>query len=277
MKKINQIIQTTSFEAAKEKIAKEDVEQLINGPKQAKFAIELKRCIALLVGLIAPFAIIISYALGHSNMPETTFSRALAIVIAVIFIIELLYHYFKKYNHFKNANYQLFMYASAKTALLSYMCGSIGNTNGNYFETVLSIGVFIPMCLLLYFFVERNMVISRYNEMFQTSYRTSKVLNILLKLSGILLFAVIAITQLYRLNKWWLNSVDIKELSLGSVVTFVVAILFFMLVALIPTYIFFDSKLYLESKLLKQYSEEFRLEYSYSKEEWYWDEIKTQI
>lgn len=100
--------------------------------------------------------------------------------------------------------------------------------------------------------------------------------------SIIVLFTVfvLAAMQFYRLNKWWLKGIDSEFLTglndtlLGNIISIgciLVALIVLLLITLIPTQ-FLKPELVATGILLKKYSEAFRKEYDFTKEEWYGEE-----
>lgn len=57
--------------------------------------------------------------------------------------------------------------------------------------------------------------------------------------------------------------------TISDIVGIFIGIPLLMIITLIPTFFLFDANLYMKGKIIKQYSEEFRQEYDFTKEEWY--------
>ncbi|HDT8116168.1 TPA: hypothetical protein RD674_002948, partial [Enterococcus faecalis] len=87
----------------------------------------------------------------------------------------------------------------------------------------------------------------------------------------VFLSTIIAITMIYRVNKSWMRNIklttgdpSILEYTIWSVVLLGLLAGF----TLLPNLLFSPAD-YVKGKLMKKYSEEFRQEYGFSKEEWY--------
>lgn len=83
--------------------------------------------------------------------------------------------------------------------------------------------------------------------------------------------------QVYRFNKWWLMDNDFDFLSglngsfLGDIVSIVAVLIglsVLILVTLLPT-LMINSEVIVEGLVLKHFSEEFREEYGFTREDWY--------
>ncbi|WP_088815694.1 MULTISPECIES: hypothetical protein [Listeria] len=271
MSKKDIVVTGVSFEQASRVIKKKDIYELIHGTSEAKFSMGLKKFLFLIVGLFMPIMMFVTYLQGRDNMLVTTFSRTIAIIVSLLFMAEIIYFYFKRNSIFEYFRYKSFIYTSIKTLFLSYACGSIGQVDEGYLSTLLTIGMFIPVCLVLYALVERNMVKKVMNQLLQTNYKVSKILSIFLKLSGVVLVVGLFAVVLYRLNKWWLMGMSFNgdALNINAAVLVIAGVLIMLLIALIPTYGCFRAELYVKTQLIEKYSEEFRGKYGFSEEEWY--------
>ena len=261
-----------SFDEAQKNITIEDIEQLIVRSSEKKESIKIKKILFLILGLAIPLVTIFSYGIGHDSMPETTFSRSIAIVTAVVFISILLYSYYKSKQQFLFVAYKSFTYTALKILYLSYLSGTIGRDAGNYWQTLVTITTALIVFLFLYYFVEKNMTYAFLNENFQLSLKTIKILNMLIRFSGILIVVGLLVVQFYRMNKWWLEG-NIPDSTGNSFMDLALIIIlgvpFFLVLTLIPTYIAFKPEIFVKGQLLEQYSEKFRKLYEFSKEEWY--------
>lgn len=273
MKKIEDYVNNISFEEAYIKIDRNKIDYLIKGDSNAKFSIALKKLGFLAVSLFMPVMMILSYTSTKASIKTTAFSKTIAITTAIAFILIALFSYFKSNSSFKNYGYKEFIYTSFKILFLSYICGSIGTVDSNYSLNLITLAIYIPICLYLYYSVENNRLIEYINETFEKDYKTNKILSLLLKTAGIVMILGIVMVQLYRISKAWLgeSSLDdsIKGLGLNMTFTVIVGAFFMIILSLIPTYISFKADLRIQNKLVIKYSEEFREIYGYYKEEWY--------
>lgn len=261
-----------SFNEAQKNISIDDINQLLVVNPEEKGSLKFKKILFLLLGSAMPVVTLFSYGVGHKNMSETTLSRSIAMVTAIIFISILLYSYFKTNQEFLLVSYKSFIYTALKILYLSYLCGTIGRDSGNYWQNLVTIGTSLIIFLALYYFVEKNMVYTTLNEKFRLSLKTIKTLNILIRLSGILIVVGLVVIQFYRINKWWLEG-NISDSTGNSFLDLVLIIIlgvpFFLVLTLIPTYVAFKPEIFVKGQLLEQYSEEFRKLYDFSKDEWY--------
>ncbi|WP_206911692.1 hypothetical protein IGL98_002391 [Enterococcus sp. DIV0840] len=273
MKKIEDYVNNISFEEAYVKIDRNKIDYLIKGNSDAKFPIRLKKIGFLVISLFMPIMMIVSYTSAKDNIVTTLFSRTIAVTTAISFILIALFSYFKSRHYFKNYGYKEFIYSSLKILFLSYICGSIGTVDSNYIINLVTIIIYVPTCLYLYYAVEKNMLIEYINVTFEKEYKTNKNLSLLIKIAGIVMILGIVIVQLYRINKSWIDKGSINDSINGlgiSMTLIVIAGAFFMIIiSLIPTYISFKADLRIQNKLVTKYSEEFREIYGYYKEEWY--------
>lgn len=272
MIKAEQYINEISFEEAYIKLDREQIDYLMKGDLEAKYSINLKKKVFLLVSLFMPISMIISYT-GHNKSIETTmFSRNVALIVSMIFIIVSLISFFKSNMAFKNYGYKEFAYTSLKILFLSYICGSIGTVDSNYVMNLITITIYVSICILLYYLVENNMMVKYINLTFGRNYKTSKTLSILIKVSGLVAVLGIILVQLYRFNKSWLDpntlNSTVNSFDLNMYVTVILGVFFMIVISLIPTYFSFRPDLRIQNKLVLKYSEEFRENYGYYKKEW---------
>ncbi len=87
----------------------------------------------------------------------------------------------------------------------------------------------------------------------------------------VFLSTIIAITMIYRVNKSWMRNI---KLTTGDPSILEYTIWSVVLLGLLAGFTFLPNLLfspadYVKGKLMKKYSEEFRQEYGFSKEEWY--------
>jgi len=147
--------------------------------------------------------------------------------------------------------------------------------NGNYLTTIIPIFLCLVVFISLYYKIEKNIVMDEINKLFKREYKTSTLLTTMLKLSGVVVVVIIVGMQLYRLNKSWLkgfienSDVLNTNATISDIVGIFIGIPLLMIITLIPTFFLFDANLYMKGKIIKQYSEEFRQEYDFTKEEWY--------
>lgn len=266
-KKVNNILATISYEQASEVIKGNSIAELINGAPEAKFSMGLKKFIALLCAVCMPIFNISAYLMG--NVETTILSLTIAYSVMFLFIAVACYLFVKRTSIFENARYQLFINYSARIFLLSYLGGAIGDTEDNYLFVLLTHVFLFVLILSVQLLAEKNLLISSINDMFQTEFPTNKMVMLLIKAAGICLVVGLVVMQLYRLNKFWLIRTGMPTLDFGTVINNVLGIMMLMVIAVIPTFLCFDAKVYVKAKLVEQYSEQFRTKYQYPKEIWY--------
>lgn len=274
MKKIQQILQSFSFEEANQVLTFQDIYNMKSGDIESKFSITLKKLVVLLIGLSLPTLMLIRYLGVSGNLPTSNLSRGIAIVFSILVICELLYFYFNdRCEYSKNYRYHAFIYIVGKNIFILMIGGAIGTDDGNYLWHIIQILIYIFSALYLYSRVEKNLVLETINNLFTKKYKISKLLSITFRISGIVMIVGVVIVQFYRLNKFWIRTVDFSENTDFSFLTgdfsWILAIPFLLLIALIPTYLCFDASSYVKKALLDQYPEEFRKVYNFTKEEWY--------
>ncbi|ALS00059.1 hypothetical protein ATZ33_01260 [Enterococcus silesiacus] len=273
MKKIEDYVNNISFEEAYVKIDRNKIDYLIKGDPDAKFPIRLKKLGFLAISLFMPIMMILSYTSAKDNIVTTVFSRNIAIATATSFILISLFSYFKSRHFLQNYGYKEFIYSSLKILFLSYICGSIGTVDSNYIINLITIIIYVPTCLYLYYTVENNMLIDYINVTFEKEYKTNKILSLLIKMAGIIMILGIVIVQFYRINKSWIDKDSINDsingLGLSTTLIVIAGAVFMIIISLIPTYISFKADLRIQNMIVTKYSEEFREMYGYYKEEWY--------
>ena len=73
--------------------------------------------------------------------------------------------------------------------------------------------------------------------------------------------------QFYRINKFWLISSSKLVATLISIGQFVLFLLIVLAVLILPIMLFYPE--IVKHYMIEKYSEEFRKEYDFTKEEWY--------
>ncbi|MFD2306983.1 hypothetical protein [Enterococcus termitis] len=275
MEKINKYVNEISFEEAYMKIDRSHIDYLIKGDLNSKYSINLKKICFLILSLFMPISMIISYTGASKNIETTTFSRTLAVTIAIIFILISLFSYLKSKKEFKNYGYKEYIYSSWKILFLSYICGSIGSVDSNYITNLITIAIYIPVCLFLYKSIENNKMKEYINSTFEKNYKINKILSLMFRVVGIVIILGMVLVQLYRINKSWIDKQMIEDsingLGFNTVLLITLGALFMIIISLIPTYLSFKADLRIQNMLVLKYSKEFMESYGYYKEEWYGD------
>lgn len=255
---------------------KTDIELLRNGIGSEKFSLEIKKIIVLCIGLIVPCTFEIVFIPSYTNGSSANISYLIGIISELIIITLMFYHFFQvNKSSLTYWAYKKYVYSIAKLSYISYFSAAYGMDTGNYMITLLVITSCIITFNLLYFFVERNLILEEVNKLFNKKYKTSKIAPIMLKFSGILLGVIFVVMQFYRLNKSWLMNLigDNKIFSINSSIDDLVGIFIgipmLLMITLIPTYFLFHADVYVKGKMITNHSEDFRKKYGYSEKEWY--------
>ncbi|WP_172209553.1 hypothetical protein [Pseudolactococcus hodotermopsidis] len=142
---------------------------------------------------------------------------------------------------------------------------------------------YVLICYFLSFYIVKIKLLDSIQESYfadsKNIIKSNAIKNIKLLSSILVLFVILLISamQLYRLNKWWIKSYNLEFLAglngtiLGnifSIISVFIAIIIVLLFTMIPT-LFLNSDIIVNGLLLRKYSEEFRKEYDFTKEEWY--------
>ncbi|MBC1839738.1 hypothetical protein HCJ08_15225, partial [Listeria seeligeri] len=147
-------------------------------------------------------------------------ANSIVIIAELLIIIWMCYRFFKAYPPFlRNYGYKTYCYSIAKLAYISYFAVGLGMTKGNY---IINFSVFlltILVFLYLYNKVDKNMILEEINKTFNQNYKTSKLLTIMLRISGFLVVFTLVGMQFYRMNKSWImNLTGVSEAATSNIV-----------------------------------------------------------
>ncbi|WP_421502864.1 hypothetical protein [Enterococcus faecalis] len=245
------------------------------GEEKQKFSLTLKKRIFLLVGLVIPMSMLFIF-LNNLIGKKMNFISSLIGVLAEATIIGLMLYCFFKHSqkYLENSEYQSFSYDISKLMYISYFSAGFGMDKGNPFVNLVVSTFLILTFVILYHIVEKNLILQEVNRMFNKNYKVFKSLNLLLKFSGWIIVIILVGMQLYRLNKSWvdknyINSMLYSDGLFNDFLGIFIGIPMLLAITLIPTYFLFRPVNYVKGKLIKMYSEEFRQEYGFTKQEWY--------
>ncbi|MGM0219306.1 hypothetical protein [Enterococcus sp. AZ126] len=273
--KIEECLNSISLDEANKYINLEDVDLVMNGKKDQKFSMGIKKLLILIAALFFPVFMELVFIQEVTTTNNSFYPKVIVIVLELLIIGSIVYQFLKPYNIFlRNWGYKKYCYTSAKLAYISYFVVGFGMNQGDYKVTFVIFSFCILVLLFLYYRVEQNMILEEMNKTFNRNYKTSKVMNIMLKVSGVVAILILIGMQVYRLNKWWLNNAiaenPLAQNSLmDDLIGIFVGIPLLLLISLIPTYFLFNAKHYVQGKVISQYAEEFREQYNYTKKEWY--------
>lgn len=263
-----------SFEEANNSLKIKDIHQVMKNDKKQNFSVELKKTIILILGLVFPVLMAISFAVDLNDQ-SLIISSSIVIVAELLISILMCYHFFRADPPFlKNYGYTNYCYSIAKLAYISYFAVGLGMTKGNYSITFLVFLIVILVFLFLYNKVEKNMILDEVNKTFGRNYKTSKVLTIMLRFSGVSVVVALVVMQFYRLNKSWIMSLTGASGSISSnmtddVIGIVFGIPLLLIITLIPTFLLFKPNLFVRGEVVKKYAEEFRKATNSTEKEWY--------
>ncbi|EHH6117548.1 hypothetical protein J8O47_001136 [Listeria monocytogenes] len=274
MGKKNEFLTSVSFEEVKKILKLKDIYEVMEGDKKQSFSMELKKIIILLLGLAFPVLMVCSFAIGLAG-GSFIMANSIVIIAELLIIIWMCYQFFKAYPPFlRNYGYKTYCYSIAKLAYISYFAVGLGMTKGNY---IINFSVFlltILVFLYLYNKVEKNMILEEINKTFNQNYKTSKLLTIMLRISGFLVVFTLVGMQFYRMNKSWImNLTGVSEAATSNIVDDMIGVVFgiplLLVITLIPTFFLFKANLFIRGKVIEKYAEEFRKTTNFTENEWY--------
>ncbi|KRN56746.1 hypothetical protein [Carnobacterium divergens] len=275
--KVDECLSSISLKEANKYINFEDIDLVMNEKKDQKFSIGIKKLLILILALFFPIFMELVFIQEITETNDSFFPKLVVILLELLIICLITYQFLKQYNNFlRNWGYKKYCYISAKLAYISYFIVGFGMNMGDYRITFVVVTFCIVVLLFLYYKVEQNMILEEINEAFNRNYKTSKVMNIMLKVSGVVAVLILIGMQVYRLNKWWLNGIvdgnpTIQNSLVDNLIGIFIGIPLLLLISLIPTYFLFNVKHHVQGKVISQYSEQFREQYNYTKKEWYGD------
>lgn len=251
----------------------EDIQRVMLGDKDQKFSIKTKANIFYIISVCIPLSLIIALLSG-GYIDYQIILGVLAECIIIINMTKLMLQ--KPDNYLKYSHYEYIRYSIVKYAYLSIFAMGYGMNEGLYVVNFFVVTTCIIVFLYLYKKVEENMILLELNKKYNTKFKISKFMNILMKLTGVLVLITFIFVSFYRINKWWLNSyINVNSSNnnslLDNLIGIFIGIPILLLITLIPTYFLFNAKDYVISESIKNHSEEFRQRYDYSKKEWYGD------
>lgn len=212
--------------------------------------------------------------------------NSIGMTIFLVFFNTVSYFmYFKiksEKEYLKSMSYSISLYLMLQTTIMSIFLG-IRENNHRLFETyyILVAAVYIILTFLLSFKRCEYLILDCLSKKGVEIHlhRVTHIWNKMsFKLTAGILLAIILGTQFFRLNKWWLNH---NSNSVGKIVVtnqwlgllLIIGILLILVVliisiTMIPT-LLFNSEEITDGLIVNSYSEEFRKEYDFSKDEWY--------
>lgn len=193
------------------------------------------------------------------------------ISLPLMFLISLLASSNRTYYH---CNYEDSRYLMVKYTYFSIFFIGYGIDKGGYLIYFFVLTMSIVVFFYLYYTVEKNMIISEVTRRFNKSYKLSKLLTLIMGITGILVSLLLLSVTFYRLNRWWLSDYVnsqpvINEPVLDNLIGIFIEILMLLSITLIPTFFLYDAKSYVIANVVKNNAEDFRERYNYSKKEWY--------
>ena len=272
MKKIKKILQSFSFDEAKFLVRQNFVTSIERKSSEvSSFSNSIKLfCIYL-------FCFFISLLPMENSIEVTVF---LDFLYTVCYLM-----YFKiksDKEYLKNLSYSMSLYLMSQTTIMSIFLGIREDNHsilGSYY-TLFAL-IYIVLTVLISF-KRCEYIILDYLAKKGVEVNLGRVTRIWhrvnFKLTAGVLLLIILGTQLFRLNKWWLNdnsspigTISITNEWLGSL--FIICLLFIVIIlivsiTMIPT-LLFNVGVITDGIIVNMYPEAFRKEYDVTKEEWY--------
>lgn len=240
------------------------------GPNDQKFSIKTKKMIYYLASLTITIVMIIGLVTNSSMGYQTVLGIVLEIYI-IFLMTKIAIHTPPKYLSYWD--YEISRYTFVKYSYLSFFVMGYSMDSGNYWVNFLVVTLCIVVFIFLYEKAEENMIIKEINNQFKKQVKTSTIINLLLKLTGLLLLLIVIVIQFYRINRWWMADYMSSNTSDNSftdnLIGIFIGIPMLLLITLIPTYIFFNAKKHVISYLITKNPENFRERYDFSKKDWY--------
>lgn len=200
------------------------------------------------------------------------------LIISTCIIFSMFILYFKSPIYLKKSNYAFLKYICVQNAVIFYI-SSLQVTSSLTINKILALLYITASYGVSLYFCYTKLGVSIQERYLPEDKQERKIVNAN-KITKILLVAVVLIVggmQFYRFNKWWLKDNNSDFLSglngtlMGdffSILAVIIAVSVIMLITLIPT-LFLNSEAIVNGLVLKKFSEEIRMEYDFSKKEWY--------
>ncbi|MHC5216487.1 hypothetical protein ACYSNR_07450 [Enterococcus sp. LJL128] len=267
MKELFKLIEEISFPIALDRNTMHKVYFTINKPETEllpkSLKISLFGAVSLIIGLF-------------SKTNGIAFPIISALLVFFIWIF-----YFKSLPFFRNAAYAIATYLFTQNAVVFYF-SALKITSNPTMNIIIS-SVYILTSFLLSFYIIKVKLIEAIKEKYLPEnelllkMKSTKHIKRLMSVLFAFLLIVIGLMQFYRINKSWLSDLDSDFLSglngslfgnILSIFSVIIGVAILMLVTILPTLII-NSESIIDGLLLKKFSEEFRQEYEFTKNEWY--------
>ncbi|NSP26952.1 hypothetical protein HRE78_09805 [Enterococcus faecalis] len=266
VKRYENEINNISYEKAKQGI---NVKQVFSNR-----LIVVKYCIFIIV-------ILLEIAMFTSFLSKDLFNPVFALIETSIVLITIIYFFRLNFKSFsKSYLIRYYSCCSIVFSIASFIvcCSSwlllltySGKMTSEFYLqllvlTVFSIAGWYFILLIIYNYMKYR--IKQELSLFVKDIRVPKVGKVIEKTTSYGIIVIIGVMQFYRMNKFWIESNESNAINaiiaLGQLI---VGILCFLILIILPIRMFYPN--FISSMLLKKYSEEFRLDYGFSKKEWY--------
>ncbi|ECW7470161.1 hypothetical protein JR552_002572 [Listeria monocytogenes serotype 1/2b] len=268
MNTLSKLLDSISFESALEKNSLHHIYETLNGTGKEIFPRTLK---------IFGFASISLLVCLFSGYNWYVFP-----ILASIIIIGICIGYFRSSLYFKNAAYTFSVYLFAQTTLIFYIT-SIEISDSTMINRVAAcLYIFFGYCLSLY--ITKIKLIENVQSKYLANdgklgkkKGTIKAVKILSAILVSFIVIVIAGTQFYRVNKWWMDGSNPDALSglngtfagtILSAILMIIGVAILIIITLLPT-LLLNTAAVVDGYIYKKYAEEFRKEYEFTEKEWY--------
>ena len=279
MKNINKLISNISFEVAQNKIKFQDVHEEIAGQDTTFFTYSVKSLIVLVAVLVIPIIYLISVVqMGMSDVsPDKIHLYVMINSIFVILLLLSLYIFYKLkilfsylfLNHFK---FLLTLFLLTELSIICY--GSVFivgiYSSKSILIVIASLFLYIMISCKLVLEIIATKIYKVLNDEYASNVLIKKWRLYLMQIPIVSLLLILGGMQIYRLSKsaFIFSNTNISFLDLYAWIGKLSLGLVAVVVALLPT-LFFNAQVFVKVKLLSYYSEEFRQEYDFTKEERY--------
>ena len=282
MKNIDKLISNISFEVAQNKIKFQDVHEEIAGKDTTFFTYSVKSLIVLVAVLVIPIIYLISVVqMGMSDVsPDKIHLYVMINSIFVILLLLSLYIFYKLkilfsylfLNHFK---FLLTLFLLTELSIICY--GSVFivgiYSSKSILIVIASLFLYIMISCKLVLEIIATKIYKVLNDEYASNVLIKKWRLYFMQIPIVSLLLILGGMQIYRLSKsaFIFSNTSISFFGLYAWIGKLSLGLVAVVVALLPT-LFFNAQVFVKVKLLSYYSEEFRQEYDFTKEEWYGEE-----
>lgn len=277
MKNINELINQISFDQADDQIELVEIHQDIYGRDHHIFSFGIKKLFVFLISLIVPcYILITSINHGISHIPAGRLYLDIILNIIFLFLLVIiLYSFFfinqrLKLQYLNRYRFQLVIYIIIQSTVIGY--GSIYAlwmfSTKAWFFVIGTMIFYLGITITCVGILTRTALKETLNEKYGYNLpitKFSKGLQYLI--AGAIGLGIMSVYGYRTFKAFFIINQTTPNQIIGGL-SHVVILIGIMILVLMPT-LFFDAELVIRGKLLMKYSEKFRLQYNYSKDDWY--------